>query len=63
MKMTKSIFHNVLTKTQPNGYLKKALVLKTQRSRGNVTVMMKQMASRTAVVYHLAWSSGTLTKT
>ena len=63
LKMTSLIFHNALMKTQPNGYPKKALVLKTQRSRGNVIAMMKQMASRTAVVYHLAWSSGTLTKT
>ena len=63
LKMTSSIFHNALTKTQPNGYPKKALVLKTQRSTGSVTAMMKRMASGIAVVYHLAWSSGTLMRT
>ena len=63
LKMTNSIFHNALTKTRPNGYLKKALVSKTQRLRRSVTATMKKKASRDVVVYHLAWSSGTLTKT
>ena len=63
LKMTNSISHNALTKTQPNGYPKKALVLKTQRLRGSVIAMMKQMASGVVVVYHLAWSSGTLMRT